>query len=113
MSELKKCCRYCTHFQNGTCTRKPFVESSDDSAMLYKFINEGYLRKAITIALDGSDLGNQLFKHKTIDDKKDLIEHIAENIEDNAEALADKFYMNFSGDVFIADPDNFFCKYYI
>lgn len=113
MSELKKCCRHCNHFQNGTCTLEPFDnESFDNSAILYKFINEGYLRKAITAALTDSDVSDKLFEHKTNKNKKHLIEDIADEIENNAETLANDISVNIRTDIFIADPDEFFCKYY-
>lgn len=111
MSSLKKCCRYCSHFKNNTCSREPFVIPDDESATLYTFIEESYLRKAIVRSLNYSDF-DRLFKDKSADDKKGLIDSIAEKIEDNAGILADEFYAVVHEDIAVKNPDEFCCTHY-
>lgn len=112
MSELKPCCRHCCYFRNDTCTREPFEVPDDEPVMLYTFINEGYLRKAILKSLNRSDFCFKIFGQIADEDKKTLIDEFVEDIVGNAETIADEFYTSVHTDVLIKDPDNFLCNYY-
>lgn len=99
-----KCCKTCLGYNNGFCTRRP--ES------IYNYINQGYLRSAVTLALSRDE-----FKHIFNSDdavKTALIEAMADAIETFAGIYADKFYTNYDNkDVVIDEPNKHCCQFYI
>ena len=99
MEDLYKNCRWCKHFQNGKCrNEETFNVDSDISMKVYQLFEDGHVHEAIQEAVGENKFVEDLIQ--SIEDAVNVL--ICNNVDGIVENSA----------VEIADPENFYCKYF-
>lgn len=122
--DIYKNCRFCRHFEDGSCIKKPFTTGTTAYDEVIYLSEEGAIDGAVQEALQSAISGSMneisaLFPRMTKKAREALRSYLTREAEHWAEDVAEATTLALmnnaskdSADVEVADPMSFCCKYF-